>query len=44
MIYLAILFILRQINFVNAVGLAPGLYCGLETCYDGLKIILSNIY
>lgn len=22
-------------DYSNSVGLAPGLYCGLKTCYDG---------
>jgi hypothetical protein len=30
-----LLFVTRQ---CAAVGLAPGLYCGLETCYDVLEI------
>lgn len=40
---LRILIVSALLSVVESIGLAPGLYCGLETCYEGKSFPFMKI-
>lgn len=43
LLLLSSIYVSSAFDYTNSVGLAPGLYCGLQTCYDG-EILLNTCH